>query len=295
VAAIQVRGYSERGMINSICYEIRYSQNGPKLLQNFLGMCTFPRSRPTFENFSSATLLIEQSFSDFGDLDLLMLLEGTCTQAICLEAKVKTYDPNYWSLQKEWKMFIEAKNSDKGRSNLFTQLYRKMRLLKKVRNMDEEMAADTLAKRWSLGKNGVVRKAAHALANNCSEAWMVALVPDSKANAHAFFQGALPTPPPGLTDWEYANFGYLTWEEFEAHCRTNAAEWPETLANFEFNRGQIFGQHEAAEPPPPGTVVTWNSSSGPQQVTIKNRAKHNTRVYLSDGTSQRVSNRDLEW
>ena len=24
-------------MINSICYEIRYSQNGPKLLQNFLG------------------------------------------------------------------------------------------------------------------------------------------------------------------------------------------------------------------------------------------------------------------
>jgi hypothetical protein len=258
VAAIQVRGYSERGMINSICYEIRYSQNGPKLLQDFLGMCTFPHSRPTFENLYSATLLIEQSFSDFGDLDLLMLLEGTCTQAICLEAKVKTYDPNYWSLQKEWKTFKEAKNSDdrRSRSNLFTQLYRKMRLLKKVRNMDEEMAADALAKRWSLGKNGVVRQAAHALAKNCSEAWMVALVPDTKANAHAFFQDTLSTPLPGLPDWEYANCGYLTWEEFETHCRTNAAEWPETLANFEFNRGQIFGLHEGAEPPPPGTVAT---------------------------------------
>ena len=150
--------------------------------------------------------------------------------------------------------------------------------------MDEEMAADALAKRWSLGKNGVVRKAAHALAKNCSEAWMVALVPDTKANAHAFFQATLSTPPPGLTDWEYANFGYLTWEEFEAHCRANAAEWPETLANFEFNRGQIFGLHEAAEPPRPRTVVTWNSPSGPQQVTIKNRHKHNTRVYLSEGT-----------
>jgi hypothetical protein len=46
---------------------------------------------------------------------------------------------------------------------------------------------------------------------------------------------------PGLPDWDYVNFGYLTWEEFETHCRKNAADWPETLANFDFNRGQIFG------------------------------------------------------
>jgi hypothetical protein len=67
------------------------------------------------------------------------------------------------------------------------------------------------------------------------------------------------------------------------------------LANFEFNRGQIFGLHEATAPPPPRTIVTWNSPSGPQQVTIKNRHKHNTRVSLSDGSSQKISNKDLEW
>jgi hypothetical protein len=292
---IQVRGYSERGMVNSICYEIRYSPNGLKLLRDLLTLCTFPRSKPDFSHFRSATMLIEQSFSDFGDLDLLMLLEGDCTQAVCLEAKVKTFDANNWSLNKEWAGFTHPRTPEDRRSNLFTQLYRKMRLLKQVRNMDEEMAADSLANRWSLGKNAVVRKAAHALSANCAEAWMLALVPESKANAQRFFETHLSSPPPGLSEWEYTNFGYLTWHEFADHCESHAAEWPETLANFEYNQGQIFALPDAGRRPPAGSVVTWNSPSGPQQVTVKNSHKHNTRVYLSDRTTVRVPNRELEW
>jgi len=128
-----------------------------------------------------------------------------------------------------------------------------MRLLNKVRNMDEELATDALASRWSLGKNGVVRTARTPVEkllggmDGCPGA-------RQQGQRPRIFQTTLSTRP-GLR-MEYANFGYLTWEEFEAHCRTNAAEWPETLANFEFNRGQIFGLHEAAEPPPPRTAVT---------------------------------------
>jgi hypothetical protein len=236
---IDVRGYSERGMINSICSEIRYSPVGSKLLSDFLDLCTFPHRKPDFTNFRSATLIVEQSFSDFGDLDLLILLEGNCAQAVCLEAKVKTYAPSSWTVQKEWKKFREPKNNKDRRSNLFTQLYRKW-LLKKVQKMDEEMAADELARRWSLGDNEVVRKAAHLLSSNCAEAWMVALVPDSKTNTQAFFESELSSPPPGLSDWEYRDFGYLTWQELAEHCEKHANEWPDTVANFQYNRGQIF-------------------------------------------------------
>jgi hypothetical protein len=62
MSEVQVRGYSERGMINSICYEIRYSPNGPKLLQD-LGLCTFPLPRPEFRHFRSAMLHLRASES----------------------------------------------------------------------------------------------------------------------------------------------------------------------------------------------------------------------------------------
>ena len=290
---IQVRGYSERGMINAICYEIRYSPNGLKLLRDLLGLCTFPHAKPDFTSFHSATIVIEQSFSDFGDLDLLIMLDGDCTQSICIEAKVKTSDANYWSVQNEWKTFRSPRNLKDRRSNLFSQLYRKMRLLKKVRNMDEEMAEDALSRRWSLGKNAVIRKAAHAISNNCSEAWMIALVPESKTAAHAFFETELSSPPPGLPDWQYTHFGYLTWEEFAAHCKDHAAEWPETLANLEYNRGQIFGLAGGDAVLTPGSAAIWESPAGPRQVVIKNRGKRNTRVWLEDRTSLKVPNVEL--
>src|SRR5262249_10045866 len=155
--------------------------------------------------------------------------------------------------------------------NLFSQLYRKMLLLKKVQKMDEELAADALARRYSLGKNGVVRKAAHALSKNCSEAWMVALVPDTEANVHTFFEAQLSSPPQCFPNWQYNNWGYLTWEQLAAHCSQNASEWPETVANFEYNSGQIFGLPRSSGPPPPGTAVNWHSPAGLQQVYIKKR------------------------
>ena len=123
---------------------------------------------------------------------------------------------------------------------------------------------------------------------------MVALVPDGKENAQSFFESELSSPPLGLTDWEYANFGYLTWQEFSEHCAKHADEWPETVANFEYNRGQIFALPQTGSRPPAGSVVTWNSPSGPIKVRVKNGHKHHTRVYLSDGTTVKVPNREID-
>lgn len=292
MAAIEIRGYSERGMLNAMCYEMRHSSNGLKLLRNFLQLCNFPDRKPKFDDFRSAKLLIEQSFSDFGDLDLLILLDGSRKQSVLLEAKVKTYQSNSWTIQSEWTKF---KRVSVPRSNLFLQLYRKMRLLRKVHDIGTTLEGDPIASRWSLGNNGIVREAAIQLSQYCSEAWLVALVPDSKTNVHKLFQTQLSSPPPNLPDWESTNVGYLTWEELDAHCRSHPSDWPDSLANFEYNHGQIFGAESSLGTPPPGTTVTFDSATGPQEVVVKNRGSHNTRVSFPDGRTEKVPNKQLRW
>lgn len=288
---LEVVGYSERGMINALCYEMKYSRDGLKLLREFLRLCTFPHSSPDFDHFRFAKFFVEQSFSDFGDLDLLILLQGDCNQAVCIEAKVKTFQSN-WSVQLEWAKFKDAQRYSECRSNLFVQLYRKMRLLRKLQNASAEIEGDILSRRWSLGRNAIVQRAAEELSEHCSKTWLVALVPDEKDGAEMIFRTAVSCPPQGFPDWSHATMGYLTWQQLEAHCREHAEDWPNTLANFEFNRGQIFGATSAA-PPAPGSRVIWNSSRGPQVVVVKNRGRHNTRVRFADGHDEKVPNAQL--
>ena len=268
MAAIEICGYSERGVLNALCYEIRHSANGLELLRDFLKLCNFPDRKPNFDDFRSAKLVIEQSFSDFGDLDLLVLLDGSRKQSIFLEAKVKTDRPNSWGIQSEWAKF---KRESVPRSNLFLQLYRKMRLIRKVQDLETNLEGDAIASRWSLGENRIVRKAAVQLSEYCSEAWLVALVPDSRENVHKLFQPPLSPNRPDLPDWQSNNVGYLTWQELDTHCRTHPDDWPNFLATFEYNRGQIFGVESSQSIPPPGTTVTLDSANGPQEVVIKNR------------------------
>ena len=72
---MEILGYSERGLINSLCYELRYSQDNLQLLNNFLSLVSFAYRTVNFQ-ISEAKILIEQSFSDFGDADLVLLVNN---------------------------------------------------------------------------------------------------------------------------------------------------------------------------------------------------------------------------
>jgi hypothetical protein len=212
-----------------------------------------------------------------------------------LEAKVKTSQANSWSIGSEWEAFAHPQRPEDRHSNLFVQLYRKMRLVRRLQNGDEQLEPDDLACKWRLGKNEVVRRAAEQLAQYCSKAWLVSLVPDTSSVVGEFFTTVPVAPPGGFPGWTHGNLGYLTWEELDAHCQENRDRWPNTLSNFEFNRGQIFGARALTSPPPPGCEVTWNSPQGPQVVVVKNRGVRNTRVRLRDGRTEKVPNHQLEW
>jgi len=82
------------------------------------------------------TIFIEQSFSDFGDADALLLIDNdNVKQSLFIEAKVKTSQQKFWSIEDEFnsfndeirKFYKRTKENKLSSSNLFTQLYRKLR------------------------------------------------------------------------------------------------------------------------------------------------------------------------
>ena len=112
---MEILGYSERGIINSLFYEMKFSQNNLQLFSDFLSLFSFPYRAVNFQ-ISDAKILIEQSFSDFGDADAVVLVENkSWKQAMFIEAKVRAF--------KNWQILIEfekfTKTSEKIREKTF--------------------------------------------------------------------------------------------------------------------------------------------------------------------------------
>jgi hypothetical protein len=304
---IEVRGYSERGMINALVYEMRYGGDSLGRLREILGLCRFPNSavQPDLAEIRGAKIRIEQSFSDFGDLDLLILLDGRVKQAFFIEAKVKTYQSRHWRVAAEWRAFTEMlRKSQVPKSNLFVQLYRKLRLAHRACHPDDPPAADGISRRWLVGDNAIVRRAAEELSDYCGNMWFVGLIPDpvsAEADVIACLRSVGRYVHPTLPAWDATRWGYLLWERVEQACRACPERWPETLLNFGYNRGQVYeGPLAVADapdrPPPPGSAVTWNAAPhGPASAVVVRRGRHNTRIRLTDGREAVVPHGELQW
>jgi len=74
---MEILGYSERGVINSLFYEVKFSQNNLQHLSDFLSKISFPYREVEFK-LRDAMVMIELSFSDFGDA-LFVALVPDCT------------------------------------------------------------------------------------------------------------------------------------------------------------------------------------------------------------------------
>ena len=256
---MEILGYSERGMINSLFYEMKFSQNNLQLFSDFLSLFSFPYRAVNFQ-ISDAKILIEQSFSDFGDADAVVLVENkSWKQAMFIEAKVRAF--------KNWQILIEfekfTKTSEKIRekikrnedaqeikrkltSNLFMQLYLKTRMVKTLQKSDVAQLQEGIqfpkvsSKEYrKIGNNKVVLKAVNQLKGYCKDALFIALVPDDVSNLRNFYQGALKDySPEGFQEWDIRNWGYVTWAQVEEFCKRY--DLKVASKTFEFNDGQIY-------------------------------------------------------
>jgi len=242
-----VTGYSERGLLNSLIYEIRYSDQPVKLLEKLFSLFNFPFNNPVLLPIDEAEMLIEQSFSDFGDADLVFLIKSKGKKySIFTEAKVK----NYRGIHREYQKFIEKIDSKVASSNIFVQLYFKVRLtsalkfgIKKLEDGVEFPASSSKPSASTpvrkIGQNKVVLKAINLLKNFIDETYYITILPDEENLLEDFYKKILKNSSPNLyVEWNTMNYGYVSWNKIEQFCRDNNLR--NTLKLFEYNKGLIY-------------------------------------------------------
>lgn len=229
-------------------------EQGLARLTTFLKLAKFPNERPEdphrFEGIIGAKLIVEQSFSDFGHPDLLILLdyEDERKGAVFIEAKVKTAQNAFWLITDEWEDFLQSLAAQRSSSNLFQQLYRKMRLRTILRKPNEFDVNASVPSGWSRGQNPVVLEAAEKLRDYCERSWYLMIVPEGPATMSAFAGGTLRDFNAAeltykMPDWCAERCGYLCWHDLDVYCalENNHQNWPGVIRNFKRNKGQIYG------------------------------------------------------
>ncbi len=245
--SIELLGYSERGVINAICEDIHHSANPRQKLVEFLSWFTFSgdHQKLAVEDIKNATILVEQGFSDFGDLDLLALIECDSGRkhSFLIEAKVSN-DTNSWlTVEDRWQEFKQQLAGAIGStSNLFVQLHRKVRLVAKLRE-EGRFSTDCLIPRGSTGTNRVVNKACSKLKSylsNDGNVWFGAVLPDEQPKLDSFAANSLRSTSvaDALPTWCAQQWGFLSWHVVAKNVNQN--EWPRTKATLDWNEGQIY-------------------------------------------------------
>jgi hypothetical protein len=248
---IKLLGYSERGLVNSLFYELNYKDRGGRLLSLLLNQVYFPDAERKFE-INEALILIEPSLSDFGDADAVLFIKNFGRkQTIFIETKVKTSQKNNWRIHDEFEEFKRGVENERvSSSNLFTQLYHKQRLIQGIREIGvKALGRDGLAfpkcstKKGprKIGSNPVVKKAVKRMREYRDRSFFIGVVPENAVNIRKFAKGELKKWSPGNDPhwrWQTSNWGWLTWKAVKKFCIENNLE--NTLASFEQNKGQIY-------------------------------------------------------
>jgi len=185
---------------------------------------------------TKATVLVDQSFSDFGDADVVVLLDTAKTKR-CLFIEAKVRRQQTWTLRGELARFEAARHSGHALfSNLFVQLYAKQRLVEGlVANSDLEvgipLGLGAFTRPRKIGKNEVVTRAVAMIRDYIHDATFVALVP-SATDFEIVLEQFASNNSVSCPRWRA-----LTWEEVRTVCADSSCA--RISAAFEFNRGQI--------------------------------------------------------
>ena len=159
MGALKILGYSERGIFNSIVFHIR---EHPEKMQEFIKALNVEIDINENMNFR---LLNEQSFSDFGDSDLVIIIEQNKQKTVIfVEGKVKTYNQKSYSLVKEFEKIKKDRHYKQVSSNIFAQLYYKY-LLTQI-DVNNQFTYSKVGKKVKkLGKNQIVINAYEHILN----------------------------------------------------------------------------------------------------------------------------------
>lgn len=286
---MKILGYSERGLINALLYEIGYREpeKARDLVKKLFVLVKWPLAVPPAGMFSACeTVMVEQSFSDFGDADgLFLFASGADGATVFFEGKRgKDY-----ALERAWKKFIGSfrfKARFKGlTSNLFCQAYFKQRLAQALRagsgeDIEEgltiEAPFDLIYKKRKIGDNLVVRASVEMVRKHLGNVFYLLMVPEpwtDDLKAWWCREVAATTHVP--MGWDISRWGIITIPEIVQFCRDNGLV--QTRAVIKHNEGQLY-----VEPAAPGSsdLAAWLNSNGKRGTAVVYAPKTNPESCL---------------
>jgi hypothetical protein len=249
---MKILTYSERGLLNSVIYSMAASSEPDHLVIEFLKLAEWADSKSLFpanEMPLSVTILLEQSFSEFGTSDIVILLDGTEFRSVVFgEAK---RGPK-WTLDQEWEAFLQAiQKPDTTRrvtSNIFGQLYLRSRLVDALAEMgpnkeccapfEPPFAIKRPGGTRHLGSNRVVLSAAGMVEPFLESAHYLMMIPSDRPEDDLdLLKKAAHHPTVELTGWDPSTWGILPLQRVFDFCRREQLQ--HALDVIRFNEGQL--------------------------------------------------------
>lgn len=265
---MRLLGYSERGLVNALCYDCVHDQHGSALLAGMLQAAWFPllEGNPLFADICHATLLVEQSLSQFGDCDLIILCDTTGGTKFVIFCEFKR--GVQWLMNGEWNGFtvrIENKIREQLTSNLFCQLYFKQRFgsalagitgedLGEGLEFDEPLNIASGDGRRRIGTNQTVLRAVEMIRPYVKESYFLMVTPQPmNQNECRDFAQTTTNWQNHLRGWSTYRWGHLSLNAIHEFCGGRPDTFHHTLDVFEYNLGQLYQGHQrlgrAALPP----------------------------------------------
>lgn len=251
---MELLGYSERGFINAFFYGVFHHPEPAVVMGSFLRLVQWPllAEPPALTHDASAdAVLVEQSYSDFGDADATILCSAGEDRAVFFcEAK----RGREFRLGKEWDDFTTRfrHGYTGGVSNAFRQLYLKQRLVGALVGGDDLTGGIEFDgvlqpvrgnRRRKLGHNTVVRRAVDMVRRYLGQAYYLLLTPEAITPrlveglraAHSFAPAPAEPKPRG---WDLTRWGLVSVQEMVALCQSSGMRHAVEVARF--NDGQLF-------------------------------------------------------
>lgn len=234
-----IYGYSERGIINSLIFAIG---DDNKLMKEFINELKIPKPFELDEP-DNYEILLEQSFSEFGDADLVIIIHykgHIKNKVLFIEGKVKTSQSNHWNIINQLKKFENNEIYNGYSSNLFFQLHLKKLLADKWDDIKTKGGAfePRLKKTRKIGENEIVKKAFNKV-KDC-QAYYIGLIPTTVDDIKAFTENIEYKDITEDTVKIVKSIHYVSWETVKIFCEVFKLE--NVKLNFVYNDKQIFNE-----------------------------------------------------
>ena len=248
-------GYSERGLVNAFCYDCVRSNDGESFLAEMLQESCFPSLVDTAisSGIRKATFLVEQSLSQFGDCDLIILCDSNDERKFVIYCEFKR--GSSWSLKEEWNKFtvrVENNIREQLTSNLFCQLYFKQRFTAALADASPEHIEDGLEfdeplsirggnGRRKIGTNQTVLRAVEMIRPYAKTPFFLMVTPETidRNELEGFIQQTNDRQA-FLRGWSSHRWGHLNLSAVHRFCERHQSAFHHTLSVFEFNQGQLY-------------------------------------------------------